>query len=143
MFMRQGYKYLIAILLLSGCATFPVDGPHIYQPDNVVRELCPPEKWNDPTTPCYLPTKGEWYLIETFGWPPPEVYQAKWEGTLICIEGYSMGCSEARCNVNTVGPAMPLTDSCKITIPQDSTIYIRDCRSIDACLDSIVWGMER
>lgn len=123
-------KTILVAVLLSGCATFPVDESgvdHIYLPEGSVRELCPPETWNDPTVPCYL----EKALGEPSVLPLPISHNKV--DYVICIEGDSMGCQETVCNVNAVGPYEELTDACRIFVPWNNHV-LDGCSGMNDCL---------
>ena len=116
-------KGLWILLLLTSCTTFPIDDSgvnHVYRPKAEVESLCPPGSWFDPVLPCYVE------LTPTLD-------------VVVCINDDSISCSEAVCNVNTVGPHQPLERSCKVRPPNgtlDLTGAVRG-RSVDNILDSI------
>ena len=114
-------KYLIIILLLSGCAAnWPIQeeaGLTVVQFDtNTVRRMCGDDaEWNH------------------------HVYGGYFEQVrlLICDEGDRRVCSEHACMIVKQLRGEKDLEACHIPVPSDLTRYIRWCTGTDQCLDAI------
>lgn len=113
-------RFISILFLLMGCAvTFPIieeEGLTVVQFDtDTVRRMCGPVAVNKHVYGCYFE-------------------QVK---LLVCDEGDSRVCSEHACLIVKQLRGEDDLDACFIPIPRDLTIYIRNCGSIDNCLNAI------